>query len=162
MIGYCWEILAETHVKCLIWILTLFSDVCLFVCLFSYSQVALGYTVHSRLCRCSTLCRGAALHSVATALAVTYSLIVSMLHSVALNASLSGYSNCCNILSMLHSVATAVAVIFSQCFTRWLQHLIAWYLGILAEARVAPDTHQSPHSTLCLFTHINEHMMSID
>ena len=66
----------------------------LFVCLFSYSQVALGYTVHSRLCRCSTLCRGAALHSVATALAVTYSL----------NASLGGYNSSCIILSMLHAV----------------------------------------------------------
>ena len=29
--------------------------------------------------------------------------------------------------------------------------LIAW--GISAEARVAPDIHQSPHSTLHLFTH---------
>ena len=44
----------------------------------------------------------------------------------------------------------------------WHCFLIAWYLGILAEARVAPDTHQSPHSTLCLFTHRNEHMKSID
>ncbi len=105
---------------------------CLFVCLFSCSQVALGYTVHSRICRCSTLCRGAALYSVATAVAVTYSLnaslgvynssciIFSMLHSVAtalavtfsFNASLGGYSSSSIILSMLHSVATAVAVSF--------------------------------------------------
>ncbi len=77
------------------------SIVCLFVCLFSYSQVALGYTVHSRLCRYSTLCRGAALHSVATAVAVTYSL----------SASLGGYSS-------------SVTVSFSQFFTRSLQQLL--------------------------------------
>ncbi len=44
----------------------------------------------------------------------------------------------------------------------WHCFLIAWYLGILAEERVATGAHQSPHSTLCLFTYINEHMMSID
>ena len=40
----------------------LFANGRLFVCLFSYSQVALGYTLHPPPSRCST---GAVLHSVA-------------------------------------------------------------------------------------------------
>ncbi len=100
----------------------------LFLCLFSYSQIALGYTVHSRLCRCSTLCRGAALHSVATALAVIYSL----------NASLSSYSSCCNIFFMLHSLATAVVSRLIQALCPRLAHSIRAPRPVLIRSPLFP------------------------